>query len=214
MPIIGYDGTRTFEGCVLATGEMNYHDDSDFYAVVWDAAGRDGQGSIHRVEYDTTRFAGGGSAGVDATEDVKRQAEKYLAVRYLDYLMGLVALDVVDMKVGREVVFLRDYQGRKIGRTVRAGEIGVVFWRGISHKAYSRWSEVWSTGVRLAADGARLFVADSSDAITVNEPEDYLPGIEELRERAEVWARGRQWRWIGSVASVPMRSREAGMIFV
>lgn len=59
-------------GKVLRTWERNGYHDSDFYATIWDEE-RDGP---REVEYDTTRFAGGGNATVDATDEVK---EKYQA---------------------------------------------------------------------------------------------------------------------------------------
>ena len=40
----------THVGVVLSTGEHNYHDDSDFFAVVWD-----NEGCVREIEYATTR---------------------------------------------------------------------------------------------------------------------------------------------------------------
>ena len=56
----------TYVGCVLSTREKNYHDDSDFYALVWDEAAQ----RIRSIEYDTTRFAGGGIPGTANTDAV------------------------------------------------------------------------------------------------------------------------------------------------
>jgi hypothetical protein len=74
-----------YAGRVLDTGEMNYPDDSDFYAVVW----CDGcepyhhdRPSIHRIETGSTRYAGPNwFARVDATPEVIELAEKWLAER-------------------------------------------------------------------------------------------------------------------------------------
>lgn len=54
-------------GRVLRTWERNGYDDSDFYATIWN----DEKGRPEEVQYDTTRFGGGGGATVDATDEVK-----------------------------------------------------------------------------------------------------------------------------------------------
>lgn len=59
----------TFEGAVLDTYERNGHDDSDFYAVVWDGE------KVTTVEYASTRgWTYHNGASIDATADVKAAA--------------------------------------------------------------------------------------------------------------------------------------------
>ena len=52
------NGKEIYKGCVISLWERNGYNDSDFYASVWDEETK----SIKEYEYDTTRFAGGGSA--------------------------------------------------------------------------------------------------------------------------------------------------------
>ena len=47
--------SKDFVGLVLATGEHNRYDDSDFYAIVWDRAAR----CARKVTTSSTRYAGG-----------------------------------------------------------------------------------------------------------------------------------------------------------
>ena len=61
---------ETYIGRVLLLRERNGYDDSDFYAICWN----DETGKPISIMYDTTRFAGGGGANIDATPEV---VEKY-----------------------------------------------------------------------------------------------------------------------------------------
>jgi hypothetical protein len=61
-----------YQGCVLTDREENHSDDSDFYAIVYDMNNK----TMRRVDYNSTRYAGGGSCQVDATEDIKLLSKK------------------------------------------------------------------------------------------------------------------------------------------
>jgi hypothetical protein len=62
---------ESWTGCVLALGEHNYYDDSDFYALVWDEE----KGNVHEVQYATTRgWTYHNTAKVDATPEVIEKA--------------------------------------------------------------------------------------------------------------------------------------------
>lgn len=63
-------GPELFKGAVLDTYEMNGYDDSDWYAIVWDAE----KSAVHTVMYDTTRAAAMGRATIDATPDAIEKA--------------------------------------------------------------------------------------------------------------------------------------------
>lgn len=68
----------SYEGCVLRTGEHNWYDDSDFYALVWDEPTR----TVKKIEYATTRgWTYHNSAKVDATPENRAKAEAYEAGR-------------------------------------------------------------------------------------------------------------------------------------
>lgn len=61
------------KGCVLEDRERNGYDDSDFYVRYWDEASQ----SIKSMDYNSTRYGGGGSATVDATPEVLAKADRY-----------------------------------------------------------------------------------------------------------------------------------------
>jgi hypothetical protein len=65
---------RGFKGCVLEIGEMNFHDDSDFYAVVWDEAAR----CVHRIGDGTTRASAPSVCRIDATPETIAKAQAWM----------------------------------------------------------------------------------------------------------------------------------------
>ena len=68
------DSDVLYAGATLTTREANYHDDSDFFAVVWDEA----QQMVTRVCYATTRcWTYDASATPDATPEVLGKVEAY-----------------------------------------------------------------------------------------------------------------------------------------
>lgn len=70
----------TYEGCVLSTGEHNWYDDSDFYAMVWDEATE----SVKKVTYATTRgWTYHNGAKVDASPEVRAKAEAWEGQRLI-----------------------------------------------------------------------------------------------------------------------------------
>lgn len=97
----------SFEGCVFATRERNGYSDSDFYAIVWD---RDA-GKVREITYDSTRFAGGGSATVDATDEVRREAAAWLFPQWVAALRAEEDLEAARVRPGRRVTVAR---GRKV----------------------------------------------------------------------------------------------------
>ncbi len=75
---VGLAHETTYEGCVLRTGEHNFYDDSDFYAMVWDEKTE----SVIKITYGTTRgWTYHNSAAVDATAEVREKAEAWEAER-------------------------------------------------------------------------------------------------------------------------------------
>jgi hypothetical protein len=136
----------TFEGAVLDTGEMNGRDDSDFYAVVWDEE----MGQVRRVEYASTRgWCYPNSATIDATDEVKEKASRWIERSYLRPTLLLSAeRKAKEVTKGRRVRVTR-------GRKVEHGTEGEVFWMG-APTAYSpsRWA-VKSTRIGIALDDER-----------------------------------------------------------
>lgn len=113
-------------GLVLYTGERNYRDDSDFYAIVWNPATQ----KPETIEYATTRgWTYANSAKVDATPEVVaayaawQKAERALAEA------AAAAREALEPRVGKVV---RVVGGRGpngfVGTWV--GTVAVVYWRG------------------------------------------------------------------------------------
>jgi len=151
-----------YEGCVLQTYERNGYDDSDFMAIVYDAA----TDSIREVCYATTRgwtYANG--AVVDALPNIVDRAQhivyeaKVAAVRAAYYAEARKpaigkAVKVTATKTGKD---------RKIkGEVVPAGTTGVVFWIGPDRYDY------YATRIGIQLDEGR-------HVIPVETPDDGEP---------------------------------------
>lgn len=71
---------ETYAGSVLRTGEHNWHDDSDFYAMVWDEETQ----SVKEVYAGTTRsWAYHDGAHVDATPEARAKAVAWQTERLI-----------------------------------------------------------------------------------------------------------------------------------
>lgn len=165
--VVGVD--ETYVGCVLGTREMNGYDDSDFYAIVWDAA----LGAMREVQYASTRFAGGGSAGVDATPAVRAAAALWARGWAIADALDLAATEARDPRViGRDVVVTG---GRK-----HVGKVGRVFWSQEKRSRHGTWSYGWRLGLHTA-DGETVWI--DADKVDVQDPQDLLPTVDEVRAR-------------------------------
>jgi len=160
-----------YEGAVLDTRERNYHDDSDFYAVVWD-----GQ-AITSVEYDTTRFAGGGNAWVDATDEVKAQAREYLKKWAFRWLANETYVEAKKVEVGKRVTVVK-------GRKLAHGLEGVVLREWEQRSQYGTWSYGKRVLLRLD-DGTTVWTGMQNVAVSDEEVWTYLPDWKSLQVRAE-----------------------------
>lgn len=96
------DSQVTYEGKVLQTWENNGYDDSDFVAAVWS----DEKQAVTTVTYGTTRaWTYHNNAVVDATDDVRDKARKFIA----------------DKAYERNVNHAeRDHENPTVGKTVRS----------------------------------------------------------------------------------------------
>ena len=174
MAIRFQDGTTIYPGAVLALRERNYWDDSDFYAVVWDGH------EVTEVEYATTRFAGGGSAQVDATDDVRAAAGDWLVawadkgIR-LSYAAAACSVSVI----GREVVVAK-------GR--REGAAGVVrrIHAAVMTAGAGRWRE---KRLLVESEGGLSFWVNASDCRVVDPWADMHASDEDIRRAAERFRR-------------------------
>lgn len=122
----GYQGEtimvqRSCAGRVVGLGEHNYHDDSDFYALVWD----DAQGRPVEIQYASTRGPTyDNSADVDATPEVAAKYAAYLEAARLRALIARLETQWSRCDVrGLDVVVVA-------GRKVAKGTVGRVFWVG------------------------------------------------------------------------------------
>jgi hypothetical protein len=126
------DTCTQYIGCVLDTFERNGYHDSDFYAVCWDEA----KSQVVTIEYDTTRCGGGGTAEIDATEDVLAKAYRYYK-GVARHLFDTIENERLAKKIakGDEVEVIR---ARKIAK----GTIGKVFWSGSAYNHYTYRNEL------------------------------------------------------------------------
>lgn len=153
----------SFEGCVLGEFERNGYDDSDFYAVVWDAAAR----TLRNITYASTR---GPTTHNQCTVDIT--PENLAAVK--DWAYGIVikrgldraAIASMTVEWGRTVTVVR-------GRKVPKGTNGEVFWMGAGPAR---------VGLRLA-DDSRVFIA--RDNVEVANPEQYRTPDAQVIEQAQ-----------------------------
>lgn len=143
--IYGKENVAEYAGCVLRTYEKNGYDDSDWYAVCWDQEKK----SVVDIKYDTTRAGGGGSAVVDATDDVIRQAYRYywsLGRSFFDTRSN--PDEAKRIRVGDTVKVVR-------GRKIKKGSEGGVFWVGTRKNLYTYRNE---NRVGVEIDGERVFL--------------------------------------------------------
>lgn len=141
----------TFVGRVLAKRERNWHDDSDFYAVVWD----DEAGRTREVEYATTRgWTYNNGAKVDADDETLEKYRAYLVERETARLVGDAMARLTEVKRGATVRLTRAVRTRKNGAFDK-GDEGTVFWHGVDKFARNGYR----AGVEFA-DGRRHFFAE------------------------------------------------------
>lgn len=170
MAIYYSDETR-YVGCVLETRERNYHDDSDFYAIVWNEERQE----ITTEEYATTRFGGGGSASIDATDEVKAKASAWLKKWMIEHIRRESEENAGRVAKGKRVRVVR-------GRKVPIGTEGVVIW--YEHVKYSYHSSQYRAGIRLD-DGSVVFTAAVN--CDVIDPAQYLMSEAEIEYHADRW---------------------------
>ena len=157
-----------YEGAVLDEGEMNYHDDSDFYAVVWDGE------RVKRVEYNTTRFAGGGSCQIDATPETIAAASAWLRGRIYRMWRQADMADAQRAKVGRKVRIVKGRPTKLADGTrekVPLGTEGVVFHMEERRSQYGTWSYGYRVGVALTDRRAPGYtLTETGDRLSLKSP--------------------------------------------
>lgn len=176
----------THEGLTICSRERNYHDDSDFYALVWDPTEK----AIREVSVGTTRFGGTdhNSASADLADEHKADYAAFLVERQI------AALKSHDKQEWREAAYAAVTPGHK-GQTVRVvkgrktpiGFEGVVIWAGEDNYGKAR------LGIR-SADGDTQFTAASNTVVVIDPDDlpyeaDFTKTDDEYRRTAEgiVW---------------------------
>jgi hypothetical protein len=132
-----------YKGAVLMTRERNFYDDSDFYAVVWNAEKQ----ALETFDYASTRYASGGSAAADATPEVVAAANAY-AYKSLRKEAFAAYKEKLAKPVKGDTV--KVFKGRK-GK----GSVGKLFWVGEERTyggPYSSWAQTKATKVGVALD--------------------------------------------------------------
>lgn len=168
-----------YTGLVLADREENYYDDSDFYAIIWSPA----EQRCRRVDYDSTRYAGGGNCRVDATPEVRRAAAQWLADWYRDQATRLADREAHAIKKGRFVRVVADYKPRGVDKVpAYAGDYAYIFWEG--EDRYSGCSRYGIEFVGGDRDGQRTFVTGSHRFEVLN-PVDYMRSAEDIEAHAQ-----------------------------
>lgn len=143
MSVIMPSGKEYYRGAVLELRERNGYHDSDFYAIVWD----EGEGKIKDVEYDTTRFAGGGSAHVDATPEVKVKADAYMEECAYQRIKAQDERDAHTPTEGKVVKVVR-------GRKVPIGTVGKIF-----YTQEQTYSPRYRSGYKRGPDAVKIGLA-------------------------------------------------------
>lgn len=196
MPVIFHNSSEpAFVGATLALGEMNGYHDSDFYAVVYDAA----EDTVRRVEYDTTRFAGGGSAYVDATEETQLKAAAVIERRLFNSWLAQNTERAKSPDVGKRVRIVKGRPTLKHedgSRTpVAKGTEGVVIYAKERRSQYGTWSYGLRLGIAISdeREPSPVHVVVDGDVVRVRSPYNEAL-IAKLRARGGRWDKTeREW---------------------
>lgn len=186
-----------YKGCVLVVRERNYHDDSDFYAVVWDEETY----RLKDVEYATTRgWTYPNHADVDATAETLEKAQAYMRA------YGYSRLKTAAEAEARQVA--KDKRVRVIkGRKVPLGTEGVVFYTREETYGRGQYAEKQvKIGISPSGQQTNGKYLDAiwtyASNVMVLEWEKYLPSDEELNRRAESYATAYHAPFVGHLLTL------------
>lgn len=117
MAIIWEDGKTEWEGYVLNTRELNFIEESDFYALVYDET----EDKIKKIQYDSTRYAGNARATIDAPQYVHEKAKSAWISSQIEGYRERTLEYLKKPKIGARIKVVR-------GRTNKRGRTGIVTW--------------------------------------------------------------------------------------
>jgi len=165
-----------FEGAVLETRERNFHDDSDFYAVCWDADKQE----LTTIEYATTRFGGGGTAKADASDDVLNAAREWADAYAFKWYKEALIRDASTPRKGKRVRVVR-------GRTAPIGYEGEIFWQGSSGPEWQRRPDRCGLSASMKRKGKKYIDAEWTyvSNVEVVDPDQYIPDDAEIKSRVK-----------------------------
>lgn len=163
-------GVKSFEGAVLETRERNYHDDSDFYALVWN----DEKGAIETVEYGSTRYPmDGHGASVDATPEVRAKAAAWTRERLFERKLAAAKAEARKVKAGSVA---RVVKGRKlpIGEVVEVDRVTPSPFRTYYRNGCNRQDDPANlTALVRRIDGSRAWTAYTNlERVDITEPDE------------------------------------------
>jgi hypothetical protein len=175
------DPQRSYEGAVLTIFERNGYDDSDFYAVVWDADAS----AIKTICYgSTSSWTYHNGARVDVTPEVLEQAQSALAEFY--YGRFLIMADEQSRK---------PVKGSRVrSLTTRGKNVGVegtVQWYGVDQYRSKYGVRAYRVGVKVDGESTLRYLPD--DRVEVIQPVAQSDDAA-LRAAAESGAQERNWR--------------------
>lgn len=174
--------SETHVGLVLAEGEENMPDDSDWYAIVWSVERQ----CLETVYYMTTRFGGSdhNSCTIDATDEVRAAADAYLVA------WALVEITAADRRSAKHVT-----KGRRVrverGRKVPKGTEGLVIYERERTFGYHRTSiqiGIATSDVKIQGERGEMYrdvVWTYEHNCEVLNPEQYHASDEDLAQLAQ-----------------------------
>jgi hypothetical protein len=183
----------SYVGCVLATRERNWHDDSDFVAIVWDEKMQ----KVRSVEYDSTRYANTGSATVDATPNVLNTVR--------DWCRHTLVVWMLDESYNQSRSVARGRLVRSVSKRSKKFPLDTVGYAGTPYTDGYRNTVVDVDTI----DGVRLYGVGVSLMEVVN-PEQYVETVDELQKKAENVVSA--YRDIGNLAAAMVSPK--GMAFL
>lgn len=170
-----------YVGATLYRGEHNGYHDSDFYALVWD---EDTQAVIKVSIGSTSYWSYHDGATVDATDDVKVKAARYLLCEAVARHQELAVQEASVPAVGDRVRSLTT-------RGKAKGAVGEIVWSGDDQYRSSRHLVKQPQRFAILTDGGeKVYVND--DRVELVEPKPVDEGLVLHRAQCEV----RNMRWL------------------
>lgn len=137
------DPQVSWEGKVIRTGEMNGYDDSDFYALVWDAE----KGEARSITYaSTSSWTYHNKATVDATPEVLDEYFTWYRANSLAKALAWAEADSTDPQLRDEVRSLTT-RGKNVG------VVGRIMWKG--QDSYGRGIKV---GIKVDGESTLRYI--------------------------------------------------------